>query len=58
MTRYGVGSTTGARFAIILEKTRDAQLDGEIHSKREALDWVDRQLRSIEGCRGDDRGLE
>jgi poly(A) polymerase len=52
------GLKPGARFAIILAKTRDAQLDGQIHSKREALDWVDRQLESIEGCRGDDRGLE
>jgi poly(A) polymerase len=52
------GLKPGAQFAIILERTRDAQLDGQIHSKREALDWVDRQFGSTEGCRGIELGLE
>ena len=37
----------GAQFAIILEQVREAQLDGQIHSKREALEWVDRQLAEL-----------
>ena len=38
------GLVPSARFATLLEQLRDAQLDGAIHSKREALEWVDRQL--------------
>jgi poly(A) polymerase len=52
------GLEPGAQFAIILEKVRDAQLDGRIHSKGEALDWIERQLQSIEGCLGIELGLE
>jgi poly(A) polymerase len=42
LVRHGL--KPGAAFATILEQTRDAQLDGLIRSRREALDWVDRQL--------------
>jgi poly(A) polymerase len=52
------GLKPGSRFAIILQDLRDAQLDGQIKTKREALEWVERQLESTEGCRGDDRDLE
>ena len=38
------GLEPSARFATLLEQIRDAQLDGTIHSKRQALEWVDRQL--------------
>ena len=38
-------------FATLLEQIRDAQLEGVIHSKREALEWVDRQLAT--GAAGD-----
>jgi len=44
LVRHGL--KPGAQFATILESTREAQLDGQIHSKLEALDWVDRQLAS------------
>jgi len=37
------GLTPGARFATILERVRDAQLDGRIASKRDALEWIDRE---------------
>jgi poly(A) polymerase len=40
------GLKPGAQFAIILQKVREAQLNGELHSKLEALEWVDRQLAS------------
>lgn len=32
----------GARFSVILEKIREAQLEGRVQSKRDALEWVDR----------------
>jgi len=38
------GLEPSARFATLLEQLRDAQLEGAIHSKRDALEWVDRQL--------------
>jgi poly(A) polymerase len=41
------GLKPGAQFATILERVRDAQLEGRIASKGEALDWIDR-----EGLRG------
>jgi poly(A) polymerase len=41
------GLKPGARFATILGRVRDAQLEGRIASKEEALDWIDR-----EGLRG------
>jgi poly(A) polymerase len=42
LVRHGL--EPGPRFAQLLEDLRDAQLDGTIRSKREALEWVDRQL--------------
>jgi len=42
LVRHGL--KPGARFATILEQVREAQLDGQIQSKRAALEWVDRQL--------------
>jgi poly(A) polymerase len=44
LVRHGL--EPGARFATLLEQLRDAQLEGVIRSKREALEWVDRQLAS------------
>jgi poly(A) polymerase len=41
LVRHGL--KPGARFATILEQVREAQLDGQIHSKREALEWIDRE---------------
>ena len=38
------GLQPGARFATLLEQLRDAQLEGTLHNKRDALEWVDRQL--------------
>jgi poly(A) polymerase len=40
------GLEPSPRFAPLLEQLRDAQLEGAIHSKRDALEWVDRQLAS------------
>jgi poly(A) polymerase len=37
------GLKPGARFAVILERVRDEQLDGRIASKGEALEWIDRE---------------
>jgi poly(A) polymerase len=37
------GLKPGARFAIILDRVRDEQLDGRITSKQEALEWIDRE---------------
>jgi poly(A) polymerase len=42
LVRHGL--QPGAHFATILEQVREAQLDRAIQSKREALDWIDRQL--------------
>jgi poly(A) polymerase len=42
LVRHGLKPS--ARFATLLEQLRDAQLEGAIHNKREALEWVDRQL--------------
>jgi poly(A) polymerase len=44
LVRHGLAP--GARFATLLEQLRDAQLEGVIRSKRDALEWVDRQLAS------------
>jgi poly(A) polymerase len=38
------GLEPGAQFATLLEQVRDAQLDGQIRNKLEALTWVDGQL--------------
>jgi poly(A) polymerase len=42
LVRHGL--IPSARFATLLEQLRDAQLEGTLHNKREALEWVDRQL--------------
>jgi poly(A) polymerase len=42
LVRHGL--EPGARFATLLEQLRDAQLEGQVHTKREALAWVDRLL--------------
>ncbi len=42
LARHGL--TPGPLFATLLEAVREAQLDGLIHSKRDALEWVDRKL--------------
>lgn len=42
LARHGLSA--GPRFKEILEELREAQLDRQIHSKREALDWIDRQI--------------
>lgn len=39
LVRHGL--EPGARFALILEKVREAQLERRIHGKRDALEWVD-----------------
>jgi len=54
LVRHGL--KPGALFATILEKTRDAQLDGQIQSQREALEWVDRQLARQSGERRTENG--
>jgi poly(A) polymerase len=46
LARHGL--TPGPIFAKILEAVREAQLDGAIQSKREALEWVDRKLEDGE----------
>jgi poly(A) polymerase len=40
------GLKPGAQFATILEQVREAQLEGQIQSKRAALEWIDHALRS------------
>ena len=40
LVRHGL--KPGARFATLLDQVRDAQLDGRIDSKDEALAWIDR----------------
>ncbi|MGO9810577.1 MAG: CCA tRNA nucleotidyltransferase [Isosphaeraceae bacterium] len=42
LVRHGL--EPGAHFAVILETIREAQLEGKVSSKREALDWVDRYM--------------
>ena len=44
LVRHGL--QPGAHFAVILETIREAQLEGKIQSKREALEWVDYWLES------------
>lgn len=43
LARHGLAP--GPHFALILEKIRELQLDRIVNSKREALEWLDRQLR-------------
>jgi poly(A) polymerase len=42
LVRHGLAP--GPQFASILEQIREAQLDGQVQSKRAALDWIDRKL--------------
>jgi poly(A) polymerase len=42
LVRHGL--QPGPRFAVLLERIREGQLEGQFHSKKEALEWVDRQL--------------
>jgi poly(A) polymerase len=42
LVRHGL--EPGPSFALILEKIREAQLEGRIQSKREALEWVDHYI--------------
>ena len=42
LVRHGL--EPGPQFASLLEQVREAQLDGQIQSKRAALEWVDRKL--------------
>lgn len=44
LVRHGL--TPGPEFALVLERVREAQLDGLVHSKREALEWVSTQRAS------------
>lgn len=37
------GLKPGARFAVLLERLRDAQLERRVNDKREALEWLDRE---------------
>ncbi len=56
LVRHGL--EPGPRFAALLEQLRDAQLEGVIHNKREALEWVERRLAddaSAETATGPDR---
>jgi poly(A) polymerase len=36
----------GPQFKVLLDRVRELQLEGHVQSKREALEWVDRELRS------------
>jgi len=47
LVRHGL--QPGAHFAAILEQVREAQLEGQIQSKRAALEWVDRRRSGIAG---------
>jgi poly(A) polymerase len=42
LARHGL--KPGAQFKTLLEQIREAQLEGQLGSKREALEWLDRQL--------------
>jgi poly(A) polymerase len=42
LVRHGL--EPGVRFALLLEKVREAQLDGRLQSKHDALKWVDGYL--------------
>jgi poly(A) polymerase len=42
LVRHGL--EPGPEFASILEQVREAQLDGQIQSKRAALEWIDKKL--------------
>ncbi len=40
LVRHGLAP--GPSFGVILERIREAQLDGKLHNKRDALEWLDR----------------
>ena len=42
------GLTPGPHFATILEQVREAQLDRQVGSKREALEWIDQKVAAGE----------
>ena len=46
LVRHGL--KPGPRFAVLLDQVREGQLEGRIRSKREALEWVEGQLREKE----------
>jgi poly(A) polymerase len=63
LVRHGLKE--GPQFKTLLDRIREAQLDGEIQSKREALEWVDRHRAEHDGqtaasgrCPQVDNGLE
>lgn len=57
LVRYGLKA--GPQFKLLLDRVREAQLDGLVHNKREALEWVDRELQAgAGGCRSEGPGLE
>jgi poly(A) polymerase len=43
LVRHGL--KPGPRFKVLMDQVRELQLDGRIRSKREALEWVEQQLR-------------
>lgn len=47
LARHGL--EPGPSFKALLDRAREAQLEGLIHSKREALEWVDRFLADCGG---------
>ena len=55
LVRHGL--KPGAAFKTILDQVREAQLERRIHSKREALEWVDQHLATgiSPGVEGDSR---
>jgi len=44
-----LGLKPGPSFGKLLEEIREAQLDGTIHSKREAIEWLQRRLAEYPG---------
>ena len=47
LARHGL--LPGSQYKTLLDEIREAQLDGVVRSKREALEWLDRRLASPEG---------
>ena len=54
LVRHGL--RPGPQFKVLLDRVREAQLEGQLHSKREALEWVDRELRPGEASVASGRG--
>jgi poly(A) polymerase len=54
LVRHGL--TPGPQFASLLERVREGQLEGQLRSKREALEWVDREVQSGAGAASAARG--